>query len=142
ARFTALLREIRVQVLQPLDVLLDLAPLAVRYEHDAVCPLQHELSGRGVVYLTRNRVELEARREARDRPEVERKEVEEERAVGLRRERDHRASPVARYLVVDVMQIARLPRPSGAVIDDLAGDLARGVVDEGHERVWADPAET
>ena len=132
ARVNALLGEVRVQVLHALDVLLDLAALAVRHEHDPVRTLQHELSCRGVVDLPRNRVELQAGREARDRSEIERKEIEEERAVGLRRERDHRPAAVARHLIVDVVQVARLAGPSGAVVDDLAGDLARGVVDEGH----------
>src|SRR4029078_7692504 len=76
ARVNALLGEIGVQVLHALDVLLDLAPLAVGDEHDPVCTLQHELSCRGVVYLPRHRVELQAGREARDRSEIERKEIE------------------------------------------------------------------
>ena len=55
----ALLREVRVQVLEALDVLVELARLAVGDEHHAVGALQHELARRLVVDLPRHRVELE-----------------------------------------------------------------------------------
>ena len=124
-----------VQVLEALDVLLELARLAVGDEHDAVRALEHELARGLVVDLPGHGVELELRREAGDRAEVERQEVEEQRAVGLRRERDHLAFPVVGNLAVDVMQVRRLSRPTRSVVDDLAGDLARGVVDERHDIV-------
>ena len=59
ARIDALLGEVGVQVLKALDVLLELARLAVGDEHDAVGALEHELARRLVVDLPRHRVELE-----------------------------------------------------------------------------------
>ena len=59
ARVDPLLREIRVQVLEALDVLVELARLAVGHEHDAVGALQHELARRLVVDLPGHGVELE-----------------------------------------------------------------------------------
>src|SRR4029079_1590229 len=55
-----------------------------------------------------------------------------QRALGLGRERDHLAARARVGLAVDVLQVGRLPAQAGAVIDDLAVDLARKVVDEGH----------
>ena len=59
ARIDPLLGEVRVQVLEALDVLVELAGLAVGDEHDAVGALQHELARRLVVDLPGHGVELE-----------------------------------------------------------------------------------
>ena len=59
ARVDALLGEVGVQVLEALDVLVELARLAVGDEHDAVGALEHELARRLVVDLPRHGVELE-----------------------------------------------------------------------------------
>src|SRR4051812_30985972 len=126
ARFDRVLREVRVKILKALDVLLELARLAIGDEHDAVGALEHEPASRLVVDLSRHRVELEARRESRDRAEIEWQEVEKQRAVSLRGEGHHLPFPLIRYLTVDVVQVRRLPGPTRSVVDDLAGDLAGG----------------
>src|SRR6185503_5883567 len=95
--------------------------------------LQYELARRLIIDLSRHRVELESRGEAGDRAEVERQEVEEERAVRLRRERHHLAFPLLGNMAVDVVQVRRLARASRAIVDDLARDLAGLVVDERHQ---------
>ena len=130
ARVDAVFGEVRVQILKALDVLLELARLAVGHEHDAVGALKHELARRLVVDLPGHGVELELGREAGDRAEIERQEVEEQRAIRLRRERDHLPFPIIGNLPVDVMQIRRLSGPTRPVVDDFARDLAGGVVDE------------
>ena len=132
AHIDVVLRQIRVKILHALDVLGELPRLAVGDEHDAVGTVQHQLPRRLVVHLAGDGVELEARREPRDGAEVERQEVEEERAIRLRREGDHLPFAIARHLLVNVMQIRRLPGPPRAVVDDLAGDLTSGVVDQRH----------
>ena len=58
------------------------------------------------------------------------KEVEEEGSLGLRGQGDHLPPGVGIHPLVDVLQVRRLPAQAGTVIDDLAVDLARGVVDE------------
>ena len=55
----ALLQQVGVQVLQALDVLVELARLAVGHEHDAVGALEHELARGVVVDLAGHGVELE-----------------------------------------------------------------------------------
>src|SRR5919108_827238 len=133
ARIHPVIGEIRVQVLQALDVLLKLPRLAVGDEHHSIGSLKNELARRLVVDLARNRVELQSRGEAGDAAEIQREEIEKERAIGLRRERHHLPFPLVRDLTVDVVQVGRLPRPPGPVVDDLARNLARGVVDERHD---------
>ena len=106
--------------------------LAVGDEDDAVGAFQHELARGVVVDLPRHRVELELRAHAADLAEVEREEVEEEGAVGLRRQRQHLAFVVRRQRVVDELQIRRLAAETRTVVDDLRGDLFGGVVEEDH----------
>ena len=130
AHIDVVFREIRVQILHALDVLGELARLAVGDEHDAVGAVEHELARRLVVHLAGDGVELEARRESRDGAQVERQKIEEQRSIRLRREGDHLPFAIPRHLLVNVMQVGRLPRPPRAVVDDLAGDLAGGVVDQ------------
>jgi hypothetical protein len=62
--------------------------------------------------------------EAPDLPQREREKVEEERAVGLGAEADRLARGVGIGLVVDVLEVGRLPAQTGSVIDDLAVNLA------------------
>ena len=93
-------------------------------EDDAVHAFEDELA-RGIVEdLTGHGVEVEARLEAAHRAEFERHEVEEECAVGLSRKTDQLAFSRGRSRIVDVLQVGRLAAQAGAVIDDLAVDLA------------------
>src|SRR5579883_10341 len=128
----AVLRQVAVQILEAFHVLVELTPLTVGHEHDAVRALEHEATRGLVVHLPGHRVELHLRREPGDRPEIERQEVEEERPVRLGRQRHHAPLPIARDLTVDVVQVRRLAGPPRPVVDDLARDLTRGVVDERH----------
>jgi hypothetical protein len=68
--------------------------------------------------------------EAADRSQVKREEVEEERAIRLCRQGDHLALLLFARLVKDVLQVRRLPAQAGAVVDDLAVNLARGEIDK------------
>ena len=125
AHVEVLLDQVLVQVPQTLDVVIQLFALRVRHENNAVRAAQHQLARRGVVHLAGNRVELKARCESGDRAEIERQKIEEQGAIGLGGERDHRALALIRHERVDVLQVRRLARPSRAVVDDLARDLAR-----------------
>ena len=75
---------------------------------------------------------MEARLEAADFAQRQRQEVEEERALGLRGQRDHLALRLGTGARVDELQIRGLPAEPGAVVDQLAVDFAGGVVDETH----------
>src|SRR5207248_3497265 len=81
ARVDALLRQIRMQVLKALDVLVELARLRIGDEDHAVGALKHQLARRLVVHLSRHGIELELRREAGDRAEIERQKIEEQCAI-------------------------------------------------------------
>ena len=69
-----------------------------------------------------------------DRAQVDGQEVEEERALRLRGQRDHLAAVVLRDLAEDPLQVRRLPAQTGTVVDDLAVDLLGHVVDVGHRK--------
>src|SRR5207247_6656686 len=123
----------RGQVLERLDVRFHALHLRVADVHDAVDTLQDQLTTRVVEDLAGHRVQVEAGLEAADLAERERQEVEEQGALGLGRERDHLALRLGVRLVVDPLQVGRLAAQPGAVVDDLAVDLARRVVDERHD---------
>src|SRR5690606_34799959 len=106
--------------------------LRVGDEDDAVGALQHQLAARVVEDLTRHRVDVEAHLEAAHGAEVDRQEVEEERALGLRREADHLAARLLLRLSEDPLEVGRLPAEPRTVIDDLAVELLGHVVDVAH----------
>src|SRR2546425_9245606 len=128
----AVLQQIALQILQALEILVELAGLAVAHKHDAIGALQHEPSRRVVIDLPRHRVELESRREAGDLPQVDGEKIEEQRAVGLGGQRYHASAPGLGNATVDVVQIRRLSGPARSVVDDFARDLAAREVDQGH----------
>src|SRR5262249_12136402 len=82
--------------------------------------------------LSGHGVEVEAGLEASNLGQRQRQEVEEQRAVGLGGEGNHLALRLGIGLGVDVLEIRRLAAETRPVIDDLAADFARRVVDEGH----------
>src|SRR5439155_120534 len=82
--------------------------------------------------LAGHRVELELRREAPHARRGHGQEVEEERAVVARRQRDHVAAVVVGQAAVDELEVRRLPRHAGPVVDELEVDDLGGVVDDGH----------
>jgi hypothetical protein len=67
---------------------------------------------------------VEAGLESPDLTEREGQEVEEERALRLRLQRDHLALRLGVRLGVDVLEVGRFPAETRTVVDDLAVDLA------------------
>ncbi len=126
------LAQVLFEVLQRLQIVVHLAGRRVGHEDHGVGALQHELARRVVEDLTRYRVQQEARAETMDLTELERQEIEEERAILPRLHRDHLAARVAGNAGVDALQVGRLAAQTGPVVDDLRVDLASGVVDEDH----------
>ena len=128
----ALRLQVLFKVVQRLDVRVHALLLRVRDEDDSVHAFQDQLA-RGVVKnLAGNGVKMKARFEAADGAEFQRHEVEEESPVGLRRQADQFALGLRGGGVEDVLQVRRLAAQPWAVIDDLAVDLARSVVNESH----------
>src|SRR4051812_40508004 len=73
---------------------------------------------------------MEAGFEAANGPEIEWKEIEEEGTVSFGGKRDHLALLLLVGLIEDILQIGRLAAETGAIVDDLAIDLASREVDE------------
>ena len=70
--------------------------------------------------------------EAANRAQIHGQEIEEQRAFILRGERDQLATGVRCDARVHVLEIRGLATESGPVVDDLAVDLTRRVVDDRH----------
>src|SRR5690348_18335066 len=66
--------------------------------------------------------------------DIEREEIEEQRTLGLGRERDHASLLAFASTIVDELQVGSLTAKASAVVDDLAADLSRGKVDDAHVR--------
>src|SRR5207245_9900934 len=85
-------------------------------------------------------LEVETGPEPAHRSQIERQEVEEQRSLCLGGERDHLALLLFRGFLVDVLQIRGLAAQPGAVIHDLAVDLAGCKIDETQEFPLGRPA--
>src|SRR5205085_2113480 len=122
--------EVLVQVVERFDVGVHALFLRIGYEDDAIDTAQDELAAGVVEDLSGDGVEVETGLEATDGAEVERQEVEEQSTDRLGGERDHLALLLVTGLVEDHLQVRRLAAESGAVIDDLAVDLAGREIDK------------
>src|SRR5262249_35884086 len=129
----AVLSQVLVEVPDRFGVRLHPRFLRVGDEDAPVHPAEDELARRVVENLARHGVEVEPDLEAADVAEVEGQEVEEKGPIGVGRERDE--PPLGRGVgpVINVLEVRRFSAQSRPVVDDLAIDLADGVVDEGHE---------
>ena len=117
-RIEAIEPQIRLQVFEAVDIRIAHRVLRIGHKHDAVGAAQHEFA-RGVVeHLTGDGVELHAHFLSGDRAELHRHEVEEERAIRLRRHRNHLPFVVEFRIRVDLLEIRRLPAQTGAVVDE------------------------
>ena len=126
------LRHVLVEVLHRLDVGVHPLDLAVRHEDDAVHPLEDQLAGSVVVHLAGHGIQMELHLETPDGAEIDRQEIEEERALGLGRQRDHLPPRAGGHLVVDVFEVGGLAAESRPVVDELAVDFTGRVVDHRH----------
>src|SRR5262245_50793775 len=67
-------------------------------------------------------------------PQFQREEIEEKGSIGFGRQRNHLTLGVRSGLVVHVLQVCRLATQPGTIVDNLAVDFARCVIDEGQSR--------
>jgi len=87
--------------------------LRVRYENHAVYAFQNELA-RGVIkHLTRNGVEMKARLEATHSSQLERHEIEEQRAIRFGRQTDQFAARLWRVASKMCCRLVVLPQRPG-----------------------------
>src|SRR5215467_11184983 len=126
------LAEVLLEVAEALHVVAQPVPLRVGHEDQPVYPAQDELARHVVVDLARNRVELELGGETAHGGGRDGQEVEEERAVVTRGERDHVPLARLRQALVDVLEVRGFSRHSGAVVHDLEVDDLLRVVDDRH----------
>ena len=124
--------EVAPQALQALEVRVEHGGLAVRHEDHGVAALEDHAARRLVEDLPRDRVDLHAGAHAADGAELDGQEVEEEGAVGLGGEGDQLALVLEGQVVVDPLEVRRLPAEAGPVVDELGRDLLRRVVEESH----------
>ena len=101
-------------------------------EDDPVDPFQDQFTGRVVVNLTGNRVELNLRGEAGDLADLHGEEIEEEGSFGIGIETDQFSSILPIGFLVDIMEVCCFSTQPGTVINDLYGNLSSRIVYEYH----------
>jgi hypothetical protein len=126
----AMLFQVRHQVVEGFDVGVLALLLRIGDEDDAVHAAQDQFAAGVIEDLSGDGVEVNAGLEAAYRAEIERQEVEEQRAFGFGGQRDHLALLLIRGFLVDHLQIRGLAAEAGAVVHDLAVNLAGCEVDE------------
>ena len=124
------LPQIGFQIEQRLDVRVHALSLRVRDEDHPVDALQDKLAACVVKDLTGHRVQVKPRLESANRAQVQRQKVEEQRSVGFSCQTNKLALGLRGGRVVNVLEIGGLAAQSGTIVNNLAIDLARCVVDK------------
>lgn len=75
---------------------------------------------------------MKARFESAHRSQIQWKEIEEERAIRLRCQRDHLALLILSRVVVDPLQVGGLSAQTWTVVHELAVNFASRKIDERH----------
>lgn len=125
-------REIVVEVLHALFVGLKAVRAAVGDEHDPIDTLKYLHPAVVVVDLPRNRVELKPQSLVFDLAHIHRQQIEEERPVARRFQREHSPALCDCDGVVDDLEVGCFSAVPRAVVDDLPRDLPRRRVDDCH----------
>jgi hypothetical protein len=73
---------------------------------------------------------MKAGPKAADGSQIQRQEVEKQGAIGLGSQRDHLSLLASSRFVVDALEIRCLAAEAGAIVDNLAIDLASSEIDE------------
>src|SRR5437868_7449567 len=129
-QLVAMLFEVGFEVEERLDVGVHALALRVGDKDDAVNAFKDQLAAGVIEDLAGHCVKVKAGLEAAHGAKVERQEVEKERAVGFRRQADELALGLLGGRIIDELQVGGLAAEARPVINNLAIDLARGVVDE------------
>ena len=123
--------EVLLEVLEAFQVVREHRPLRVDDEDETIRSAEDDLAGLVVEDLSGNGAHLKANRVALDVPELDGQEVEKDRPVLCRRERQELSGSALESLVED-LEVAGLSTQTRPVVDDLGRQLLRGVVEQGH----------
>ena len=111
--------EVVDQVADHPGVFLEHAALGVRDEHHPVGAGEDLPAGRVVLDLAGHGVQLDAHVHAVETPEIERQQVEEQRAVLLGPQGDHLLAGLGVGDAMNRLEVGRLSGQTGAVVDEL-----------------------
>ena len=106
--------------------------LAVGDKDHTVHAFQDQLPRSVVINLAGNSVEMESRLKAANSAQFERHKVEKQSTVGLGRKADQLALCLRGRRIENMLEIRRLTAESRTVVNDLAVDLSRCVINESH----------
>ncbi len=129
---TAVLGEVRAEILERLLVRVHARLLRVRDEDDPIGAREDELARRAEINLPRHGEELEADVQISDARDTHRQEIEIERALRRRREGDQLAPMLRLGPFMDRLKSRRFAAQTRAVEDDLEDELARERVERRH----------
>ena len=115
-----------------LDVLLPAVERGVGHEHERVGALQHQPARGRVHGLPRHREDLQPQVEAAEARGPQRQQVEEDRAVLRRVDRDQLPAALGLGGAVQDLQVGGLPADRRAVVDQLDLDRAVAVIQLDH----------
>ena len=133
AELASLLGEVRVQIVERLEVGIEALRLGVRDEHDSVGAAENELPSRRVVDLSGNRVELQLDRDVAYLQKLDGQIIEVERSIGVGRQLQHVAPVLGLRRSVHMLERRRLAAEPGAIKDHLEEELAPEAIDRRHE---------
>src|SRR6185369_5606576 len=131
----AVLFQIEIKIEQRFDVGIHAFALGVGDEDYSVDSLQNKLPACVVKDLARNGIQMKSSLESADGTQIERQKIEEQGAIRLGCETDQLSLGLRGGRIVDVLQIGCFSTQSWAVINNLAVDFARCVVDERQGRI-------
>jgi hypothetical protein len=75
---------------------------------------------------------MKARAKSSHRPQIQRKEIEEQRAIRFGRQRNHLSFLIRARVVVNPLEVGGFPAKAGTVIHELAIDFPRGKINKWH----------
>src|SRR5262249_48966201 len=96
----------------------------------AIHAAQNQFPAGVIKHLAWNRVQVDASLEAAHGAQIQRQEIEEQGSLSLGSERDHLALLSFGGLLENTLQIGSLAAQPGAIVNDLAIDLAGCKIDE------------
>ena len=124
--------EVVTEVLEAFLVGVEHRDLAVRHEHDAIHPLQHQLPGGVVEDLPRHGVQLELGLEATHQPHVDGEQIKEEGPVRFSIQGYHFTPGLLGSPGVNGIKVCGFATKTWTIINDFNRHLASCVIEKHH----------
>jgi hypothetical protein len=124
--------QVGVEVGHALQVRVEDGLLGVGDEDHAVDVAQHQPPGLVVGDLPRHRAQVQPDRVAPEVAQLDGQQVEEQGALGLRRQREQPPPQILAGVTVDVLEVGGLSPEPRTVVDDLEVHLLDAVVEDRH----------